>query len=99
MAHSVERQLRISDVAAHVHVSEPTLQTLFREELGISAGEYFTRLRVARARDWLRATDASVTDVAMTLGFSSSQYFATVFRKYTGMSPTTYRQRREVGAN
>jgi AraC-like DNA-binding protein len=46
---------------------------------------------VARAAELLRTTRRSVTDIAFDVGFSSSQYFATVFRRYTTLSPAEYR--------
>ena len=42
--------------------------------------------------------EASVTDVALACGFSSSQYFATDFDRRFGMSPTACRAAREVKA-
>jgi AraC family L-rhamnose operon regulatory protein RhaS len=49
-------------------------------------------LRVERAAEWLAAEPGrTVTDIALGLGFSSSQYFATVFLRERGCSPSTLR--------
>lgn len=64
----------------------------FVRETGYSPGEYRGRLRIERAKVMLREEGRSVTEVALGLGFSSSQYFATSFRKYTGMSPGEFRR-------
>jgi AraC-like DNA-binding protein len=82
----------VGDVAAHVGVSAVRLQSLFRREVGCAVGAYRTRLRVGRAKRLLRATHASVTELALALGFASAQHFATVFRRYVGMSPQAYRR-------
>jgi len=57
--------------------------------------QYLNRLRVERAAELLRARGGRrVTDVALDCGFSSSQYFATVFRRYFRCAPRAYRARR-----
>jgi AraC-like DNA-binding protein len=61
----------------------------------MSPNDYWQRIRVEAARDMLRKTDLSVTEIAIRCGYSTSQYFSTVFRKYTGTTPTQFR-RREV---
>ena len=45
----------------------------------------------------LRETDENATDIAMRLGFSSSQHFSRLFRRYNGLTPSDYR--REQRAN
>ncbi|MFP4166862.1 MAG: helix-turn-helix domain-containing protein [Opitutales bacterium] len=64
---------------------------LVHRETGVSPMTYLARVRVDRARDLLRDNRHSVTEVAMACGFGSSQYFANVFRRQTGMSPSEYR--------
>lgn len=55
--------------------------------------EYLGRCRIDAAVAMLRAEpQRSLTDVGLSCGFSSSQYFAKVFRKYTGCSPSEYRR-------
>jgi AraC family L-rhamnose operon regulatory protein RhaS len=57
---------------------------------------YLTRCRIEAARESLaKDTHASITDVALACGFSSSQYFATVFRRELGTTPVAFRNRRE----
>jgi AraC-like DNA-binding protein len=63
----------------------------FLIEIGQTPAEWRIRRRIALAQERLRVPDASVTEVAFALGFASSQYFATAFKKYTGRTPTEYR--------
>lgn len=53
--------------------------------------EYLIRLRVEKARSLLTASDMPATDIALELGFASSQHFTTMFRKLTGVTPSAYR--------
>jgi AraC family L-rhamnose operon regulatory protein RhaS len=67
--------------------------TQYCEQLtNVSPNEYLTRCRVEAAMRLLRSGSfLSITDVAFRTGFSSSQYFATVFRRFAGCTPTDYR--------
>jgi AraC-like DNA-binding protein len=46
---------------------------------------------VERARELLDNSDLTVTDIAFMLNFSSSQYFSTVFKQYTNITPVEYK--------
>jgi len=81
----------LADVADTAGLSVSRLQARFRSEAGCALGEFRARLRLSKARRLLSTTGLSVTDIAMQLGFSTSQYFATMFRKHSGMSPREYR--------
>lgn len=66
-----------------------------REVVDLSPGEYLTRCRVEAAAKVLRERpDANITDVALSCGFGSGQYFATVFRRLRGCTPSEHRLRR-----
>ncbi|RPJ55506.1 MAG: AraC family transcriptional regulator [Acidobacteria bacterium] len=59
--------------------------------------QYLNDLRIKKAQAlMLKDPSRSVTDVAFDCGFSSSQYFATTFRRMTGKSPRDHRQPRPV---
>ncbi len=65
---------------------------LFLKEVGQTPNDFLMRKRVERAKERFIDQRAAITDVALDLGFSSSQYFATVFKKYAGMTPKAYRR-------
>ncbi len=100
----------LDHIAAHVHepvyvpalarligLSESRLKVRFRQEVGLPPGEYILRAKITAARAALAQPGTAVTELAHTLGFSSSQYFATVFRRFTGLTPTAYQARHQAG--
>ncbi len=64
----------------------------FRRDNGMTFREYLLRVRVAKAQEFLRQPDASVSQVAFAVGFNDLSRFAQVFRRYTGVSPSAYRR-------
>lgn len=93
MAAHMHEQFTTADVADAVGLSMVRLQVRFRRELQCSIGEHRTRLRIHAAKLLLHDTDQPITLIATKLGFTSSQYFATVFRQHAGTTPTQYRDR------
>ena len=83
----VEEPMPLEELAARVNLSLPRLKSKFKAEVGIAPGDYIVRSRVERAAQLLYKSKTSVTDIAMQLGFPSSQYFATVFKRYTCCTP------------
>ncbi len=72
---------------------------LFLRETKMTFAKYQTKLRITAAKKKLIETDLQVTEIAMLLGFSTSQYFATAFRRLVGMSPSVYRALRQSREN
>jgi len=64
---------------------------LFRISTGTSAHQYMLRLRVEHSQQLLRNRDLSILEVALEAGFQNQQHFATVFRRFLGVSPSAYR--------
>ncbi len=87
-----EEPYRVEDVAAAVSLGPSRFHELFVQETGFTPSDYRARRRIAHARAMLRTSGRSITDIAFALGFSSSQYFATVFKKLTGLTPAAYRK-------
>jgi AraC family L-rhamnose operon regulatory protein RhaS len=73
-------------------LSESHFRRWFQKEVGFNPADYIMYRRVEIAKDRLRTGGDSVTKIAMDLGFSTSAYFTSVFRKRTGLTPTQYRQ-------
>ena len=83
--------VRISDIVRISGYSRTRLFVLFAVEAGLSPNDFLMRCRVERAKDMLRGGTAPLIQVALDCGFPSSSYFATVFRKYTGCTPSQWR--------
>ena len=91
------------------HIDRPWTLDLMAEQCGLgrsrfshycyeitnmSPSEFLNFCRIERAREMmLRNAKASITEIAIECGFSSSQYFATVFRKHIRSSPLEFRKR------
>lgn len=80
----------LDELAERLEVSKAHLIRSFTRAVGISPGKYLTRVRVEYAKLLLRDEDVSVTYVAEASGFANANYFAKVFRRETGMSPSEY---------
>jgi AraC-like DNA-binding protein len=85
--------LSIDDIAHAAGFEKSRFYELFTSEMGQTPGDYFSRVRCRKALALLRETERSVTEIAFNCGYSSSQYFASVVRKYTGCSPREYRHK------
>jgi transcriptional regulator GlxA family with amidase domain len=66
----------------------------FKADTGMAPNDYLLRCRIRKAQDLLDKSGRSVTDIGLSVGFPSGQYFSQVFRKYTGKTPTRYRASR-----
>lgn len=84
--------VRVARLAQVAHLSESRCKARFKREIGVPPAEYWLRKKIERAIALLRRR--SVTDVAYDLGFSSSQYFATVFKRYTLVNPSQFHRER-----
>lgn len=72
-----------------------TLRQQFRQQTGMTVGQYLRQLRICHAQYLLRHTAMRVSEVAMQCGFEDSNYFSVVFTRETGTSPSQWRQREE----
>ena len=64
----------------------------FKRTTGQTPHEFLVTCRIRRAMDVLaKDPSARITDLALTLGFASSQHFAARFRRETGKTPSEWR--------
>jgi two-component system response regulator YesN len=65
---------------------------MFKQVTGTCFSEYLMRLRIAKAREMLLATDEKIGEIARKTGFRDAAYFNKVFKRETGVTPNTFRQ-------
>jgi len=88
----LHEQITINDLVRFVGFGRARIFDIFKAQTGLTPNDYLQRLRVEKAQEQLRSTNHSITDIGLSTGFSSGQYFSTVFARYTGVSPTEFRQ-------
>ena len=93
MNRNLDGDYRVADAAGVAGLGATQFHQRFLREVGLSPNDWRARHRVARAKELLRSGDRSITEIAFSLGFSSSQYFATTFRRLVGHTPAAYRRR------
>ncbi|WP_443333572.1 GlxA family transcriptional regulator [Streptomyces sp. CB00455] len=92
MLDRLHEPLRLTDLARQEAVSVRTFTRRFREECGLSPGEWITRQRVERARQLLERTDLPMEHVARDAGFGTAQSLRKHVQAVLGVSPTAYRR-------
>ncbi|WP_410771150.1 helix-turn-helix domain-containing protein [Fontibacillus sp. BL9] len=81
------------EIAAKHHISVSTLRRVVHEYSGYPLNEFIHRLKVAEAKRVLLNTDVSVKEISEALGYKDMFYFSRVFKRITGVSPRSYRNR------
>lgn len=84
--------LQLRDMAARESMSVRTFTRRFREEVGVSPGQWLTRQRVERARHLLESTGLSVERIARDAGFGTAQSMRQHLQSALGVTPTAYRR-------
>ncbi|NSW90901.1 MAG: helix-turn-helix transcriptional regulator [Firmicutes bacterium] len=63
----------------------------FKKHMGNSPINYINRIRMEKAKDLLIIKDMNITEIAYAIGFNDVYHFSKAFKKYTGFSPTEFR--------
>lgn len=86
-----EQNYSLVELANEAELSLSRFKSKFKAQVGIAPHEFILRWKMEAAKQLLSERRKTVTDIAMELGFSSSQYFATVFRRFTQQTPLEFR--------
>ena len=84
-----ESDIEFEQLCESLKISHSGLRNRFKEETAYTPQEYVTKKRMEAACQLLKQSNQSITAIAVTLGHSSSQYFATVFKTYFGLTPAS----------
>jgi two-component system response regulator YesN len=64
---------------------------LFKQETGETINEYLTKVRIEKAKELLSDPRNKFYEVCYTVGYSDPSYFSKLFKKYTGLTPSAFR--------
>ena len=85
-------EITLSDAAAMAFMEETYFSKKFKQLTGFGFKEYLITTRVKAAENLLKTTNMSVGEIADACGFSSSNYFGSVFKRLLGVSPANYQK-------
>ena len=90
--------LDLDTLASEASVSKYHFLRCFAATYGKTPAVYLAERRIERAQDLLRATNLTVTEVCMLVGYSSLGSFSSKFRELVGVSPSAYQASFPAGA-
>lgn len=82
-------------IADHVHMHPTHLSKIYKLETGQGLSDYMINLRMEKASDLLLRSDLRIYEICEEIGYLDPAYFIKVFRKYYGMTPQEYRDRKQ----
>ncbi|RYG06416.1 MAG: AraC family transcriptional regulator [Chitinophagaceae bacterium] len=93
MQKHLQGKLTLTDMAAHVNLSNSHFAALFQKSTGFAPIEYFNHLKIQRACQHLQFTNERIKQISASVGIEDSYYFSRLFKKMIGISPAQYRLR------
>jgi AraC-like DNA-binding protein len=85
------KKIRVTDMAQSLGYNRTYMCGIFKQETHKNLSEFINEVKTEEAKLLLRTTGRTIVDIADTLGYSSQNYFQSVFRKLTGTTPARYR--------
>ncbi|MDR1531148.1 MAG: helix-turn-helix domain-containing protein [Clostridiales bacterium] len=90
--HSYAESITLNSLACNLGISEGYLNVCFQQENGKTVYQYLLERRINVAKESLRVTNKSIKRVALEVGYFDALYFARLFRRHVGCTPSQYRQ-------
>lgn len=84
------KKLSVTEIAILCNMSESNLKKIFNKFAGCGVMHYFNSMKVKKAAEFI-GNGFSVKEAADRLGFTDQNYFSTVFKRVTGVSPAKYK--------
>ena len=86
------KNITLDDIAYKYSMSKSSFSKKFKKLIGCGFKEYLISIRIREACKRLSGSDDSITEIALSCGFSDSNYFGDAFKKIKGVSPNQYRK-------
>ncbi len=92
---NLSRNLSLKEIAGEFGFSASHFSFIFKRRTGYAPLEYFSRLKIQRACQYLDMTDMRIKEVAVLVGFEDPYYFSRMFNKIMNLSPKYYRRKQK----
>lgn len=92
----VEEDIHLSTIAEEIHMNKDYIGKLFKQKTGYSFNEYVTKIKMEHGKYLLGSGQYKNYEVSDKLGYSTPDYFARLFKNYTGYTPAAFRKQTEL---
>ncbi len=89
--HFGETDLTLTKLAKEINICPAYISTIFKKYHKVNFSDYLVQLRMGKAQELLAKTNLMTYEVAEKIGYSNPQYFSVLFKKYTGLTPTEFK--------
>lgn len=86
------KNINVAYVADKLYISSYYLMHLFKQETGMTFNEYLTKVRIDKAKEYIKTSHYKIYEICELVGYKDKTYFNYVFKKITGMTPKKYGQ-------
>ena len=93
MDYNFGRDITIQEIAKTLHIDSAYLTRKFIQNYGVAPKEYLMAKRIKNAKRLLMESDASIKEIAASVGYADQLYFSRIFKKNEGLSPLEYRKK------
>ena len=87
----LHKKISVEELSKHTGLSPSYLSRLFRKETGESITEYIIKRKINAAKNMLKYSGYSLSEISATLAFSCQSYFTKIFKELEGVTPKKYR--------
>lgn len=91
----MKEEITVPQIAEEVHLSADYMTKLLKKETGLTTKEYMIKRRLEKAKELLRSSDKTVSDIALEIGYDNLSYFIRKFRMYYGVTPKQYQLQKD----
>jgi len=92
------KDISLDEVSRQANISPYYFSKIFKEETGENFIEYLTNIRIDKAKELLINTEYSMKEICTMCGYADPNYFSRSFKKNVGLSPTEYKEGKNVEA-
>ncbi|NLI59261.1 MAG: response regulator [Clostridium sp.] len=85
------KDINLKIIGKHLYVNPVYIGRKFKQVTGMQFNEYLHQVRIEEAKKLLRRTNMKISDVARSVGYSSTEYFTSKFKSFTNFSPSEFK--------
>lgn len=86
-----QSDINLDCIARKIYITPGYLSQLFKQETGVNFLDFLNQYRIEKAKEYLSGSFMKNYEIADKIGFKDEKYFSQVFKRYTGLTPSQYR--------